>query len=184
MPRGAKKGERRGGRATGKRNKATEEALARAQVIEQVAEQLSIPGSAAALAIKKVMAPHKLAREELEDTLPVIKGILGILEGQAFQTPEDGGEAVIVPEQLADLRDWLKLFVDAAHKLADFQSPKFKAIMVAAAPPPAMPGDGARTVGSSNVVNMADQTAVARAYREIMQGPIPKRAPAPAKAKS
>lgn len=177
MPRGAKPGERRGGRAVGKRNKATEAALARQQVAEQVAEQLSIPGSAAALAIKRIMAPHKLAKEELEETLPVIKGVLGFLESQAFKVPEGGGSAELVPEKLDTLREWLKLFVDAAHKLADFQSPKFKAIMVQAAPLP-IPGDNARTVGSSNVVNMADQTAVARVYREIMQGPIPKRAPA------
>lgn len=180
MPRGAAPGERRGGRAKGVPNKKTIEALARAKIIEQVADAMAAPGTETRMAIEKVLEGKKLAKDELEEVLPIIKGVVAYYQRQALTMGQDGKP--VINGKLDDFKEWLKIFIDTCFKLADFQSAKFKAIMVTAGPG-MMGGDNARDV-SPNVISMTDQTAAARAYREIMLAPAPKRLATPKTAKS
>jgi hypothetical protein len=127
MPRGAKPGERRGGgRKKGQPNRATIEKAALAERI--LAEQAGRPG-------------QKLGREVLEEFMNMFGGIAG-----AFQpTPATPG-GPISPD---DLQRWAaskdepmfekyaKLALKAATELADFQSPKFAPVHVAAPAPEA-----------------------------------------------
>jgi hypothetical protein len=58
---------------------------------------------------------------------------------------------------------WARLAVDCAQKLTPFQSPSFRAIMVAASPP-SRDEDGE----SGNIIPLDDPIAASRIYRRIM----------------
>jgi hypothetical protein len=123
MPRGAKPGERRGGRAKGTVNRATVE---RALVAERIINEAS-------------MAGRKLGKERLEEFMEIFGGLAG-----AFQPQGTGPGEKVTPQ---DLEAWAKSYKEpmfekyaklafkAASDLADFQSPKFAPVHVAAPPP-------------------------------------------------
>ena len=149
MPRGAKPGERRGGRAIGTVNKAT---IEKALLAEQIVNRASMRG-------------EKLAKEYLNDFLKLFAGMAAYYQptfpGMTQQNPNGSND---------EFERWADKVVYTAKELAKYQSPTFKAIAVTTQP--GQPGDNARTV-PGNVIDMSDQTAVARVYREVMQGPVP-----------
>jgi Na+-transporting methylmalonyl-CoA/oxaloacetate decarboxylase gamma subunit len=166
MPKGGSKpGERRGGRKRGIPNKATIERLLRGKIAEQVAEEIGAPGTAVAIALEKAASGRRLAKDELEEVVPIIKGIVAHHQQQVTSQDPATGRLVITPQaDLSDLKGWLQLFVDTCFKLADFQSPKFRAIVVAAAPQETNQGRG----GADNVIPLNDPVGAARVYKRIV----------------
>jgi hypothetical protein len=73
-------------------------------------------------AVADALARRKpLAKEELEEVLPIVKGIVA----------HHQRAAMAVPGQLGDLKpfkEWLELFIDTCVRLAPYQSPTFKAV--------------------------------------------------------
>jgi hypothetical protein len=119
MPRGARPGERRGGRAKGTRNKSTIEKALLAERIAAEAKQTGRP----------------LAKEQLDKLMAIFEG------ATAFFQPT-------LPHQIAAGQptnpngDWDKFerwalnFMNCAKELAKYQSPQYRAILVAPAPDP------------------------------------------------
>lgn len=160
------KGTRIAGRQKGTLNKATVARLERARLAEQVADEVGkaagVPGSAAELAVRKVMEGRRLAKDELEDVVPILKSIAAKYQQVAFAKPP--GEAIYDSVAWDRLHTWLELFIGTCVKLAEFQSPKFRAILVhAQAEPPQKPAE-------DNVVDINDQTAIARVYMRVVSG--------------
>ena len=123
MARGASKGERRGGRAKGTPNKATVE---RALIAEQEIEKAAASG-------------RKLAKEWMQEFLPVLAGMT------AYYQPTFPG----MTQQNANgdpdkFEKWYGHFLKTATELAPFESPTFRAVMVA--PPPPQKSGGRVTV--------------------------------------
>lgn len=115
MPRGASKGERRGGRAKGTLNRTT---IERALLAEKELEAAKASG-------------RKLAKEWMQEFLPVLAGMT------AFYQPTFPGMQQQNPNGSEDkFEKWYGLFLDTATKLAPFESPTFRAVMVAPPPPP------------------------------------------------
>ena len=175
MPRGARPGERRGGRVKGVPNRTSIEKLEQARIAEQIAEAVGAPKRATSTVIKKVLGNHKLAKDELVEVIPIIKGVVAHFQRQAMRATPEGGLEIV--GDLGDFKEWLKLFIDTSFKLADFQSPRFRAI-VADVPAPAghlTPG------GPGKFVRTGDAKAAARAYQEYIQAPRQLALPSPAK---
>jgi hypothetical protein len=108
----AQKGQRFGGRAKGVPNKKT---IERAQMAERALTQ--VPG-------------RKMAKEVLDEFMIVFAGMAA-----AYQ-PLPPGSQQTKPGADANLFEkWARLAVETAAKLAPYQSPTFRAIVVA--PPPA-----------------------------------------------
>jgi hypothetical protein len=148
---GSKKGERRGGRQKGSLNRATIERLEQAKIIQQIEDQACQLGASDTQVGALTTSKRKLAREELEDLLPIIKG--GVAHFQPTVAPEN--KAADWPT----FKGWLQFYADTLLRLAEFQSPRFKAIAVAmgttpTAPP--QPGDG--------VISLDDPVALQRIY--------------------
>ena len=156
MPRG---GHREGaGRPTGTRNKTT---IERALLAEKIVERAQMTG-------------EKLAKEYLNDFLKLFAGMAEFYQPTfpgMVQQNQNGNEA--------KFERWADKAMYAAKELAKYQSPQYRAIAVTTQPGIGMPGDSARPVGG-NVIDISDQTAVARTYREIMQAPIPRKLAVPA----
>jgi len=113
MPSGAKPGERRGGRVKGVPNKAT---IEKALLAERAVEQARLNGK-------------KLGKERLEELMEIFIGATAY-----FQPTITPG----VPSTTGDwdkFEKWARLAMECAAKLAPYQSPTFRAIVVA--PPPA-----------------------------------------------
>jgi len=157
MPRG---GKRKG--AGGKRGqkKGTLQKIDEANVQEQIAAAL-------ATAEKMRNARKKLAKEELEDFVPILREVVARFQRRAMRPGEDG-RATAGPDQTQFdpgdwkmLKEWMEFYVYTLDALADYQSPKFKAIAVMA-PPPSEPAPAER---KDNVVQIDDPAALARVYQ-------------------
>lgn len=116
MP-GSKPGERRGGRQKGGRNKST---IQKALIAERE--------------IEKAKGSHrKLAKEYLQDFLPVLAGMAAYYQPlPAGMTAPPGRE----PNE-DKFQKWFGLVLDTASKLAPYESPTFRAVVIA--PPPQDP---------------------------------------------
>jgi len=114
MPRGSVPGEQRGGRPPGIPNKATLQRVARA-------EQEMLDAKAAG---------RKLAKDVLDDFMQLFAGMA------AHYQPRPNRQGIEPnPNQSEPLFEkYAKLAVEAAKHLAPYQSPTFRAIMIA--PPP------------------------------------------------
>lgn len=122
MPRGAAPGERRGGgRKPGQKNRATLEREA-LRAREEAARKAEIDVGLAKLAGKK------LAKEVLEDFMVLFAGIAGTHQPYPPAQPQNPNYDAEKFERFA------RLTVDAAKELAKYQSPQFRAIVVAPAP--------------------------------------------------
>lgn len=149
-----KKGQRFGGRSKGTPNKRTTEMVERARIEAENAARGHARGRAEGL--------KKLGKEVLEDFMHLFAGMA------ATYQPLPPGVVAASPGREPNEDKFLiyaKLTVDTARSVADFQSPKFKAIMVTAAPPENPPKhvDG-------NVIPIDDPVALARIYqRRIKQ---------------
>lgn len=129
MPKGGSKpGERRGGRQKGVPNKATVERLHKNAIIDQIAKEIGQPTSVAAAAVDRAMSGRKLAKEELEEVVPIIKSVVAHFQQEPFAAVKSGGKAT--KAQWNDFRAWLELFVNTCVKLAPYQSPTYRAILV------------------------------------------------------
>lgn len=134
MPRGSKPGERRGGRRRGTPNKATAERELIAKR-ELEARELAVQEAEGVIAAAR-RSGRKLAREVLDDLMHLGVGIASFYQ-------------MAPPGQPANVHaDWDKFWRAAefarvcAADLAKYQSPTFKAIVVA--PPPPSPTDPER----------------------------------------
>jgi hypothetical protein len=139
---GSKPGERRGGRLKGSLNIKTRERLEREKIAEQVATEIG--ASATGIAFHKAIEGRRLAKDEIKEAIPIIKGIVAHYQQQVSALNPETGSLVIQPEaDLGDLKDWMRLFVDTCFKLATYESPTFKAIVLAEVP---QPGDDAKMI--------------------------------------
>ena len=155
MPRGSniKKGMRPGGRSKGTPNKRTLERIEEARIAVENAKG----------------AGKKLAKDVLEEFMHLFAQM-----ALAYQPATPGMVRAPGPKgrakgDEAKFQIYSKLTVDTAKALADFQSPKFRAIMVSA--PAAGAGElGQPVVGrQGNVVTIDDPVAAARVYARIMK---------------
>lgn len=172
MPKG---GRRVGsGRKPGTPNKSTTKKIADAKIAEQIAAEIGQPAGAVALALQKLEEGRKLAKTELEEFLPIIKGTVGIFQRAAMKPDGTGvpGGAGYSREAWADFKAWAEFFVTLMDKLADFQSPKYKAIMVAT--PGAGDGAGAPAEGMRDITPAGDldddTTIAAQTYLRLVKG--------------
>ncbi len=115
MPRGSKPGERRGGREKGIPNKAT---IERAIIAEQVVARAEMTG-------------RKLAKEVLDDFMQLFAGMAAMYQPLPPGAPTPPGRA---PDE-SKFEKYATLAVGTATQLAKYQSPTFRAVMVAPAPP-------------------------------------------------
>lgn len=143
------KGKKKGGRSAGTPNKATAEKLEVARI-----EVENARGSG-----------KKLAKEILEDFMHLFTR-----RAQAYAGA--GVEILSGVKRMKKNDDkfllYAKLAVDVARDLADFQSPKFRAIMVSA---PGVPNQPMKDVtpGADNVHRINDPIAAARVYQQTVR---------------
>jgi hypothetical protein len=142
LPRGSnnKKGTRYGGRTRGTPNRATVERTEIARLEVERARGRKV----------------KLGKEVLEEFMMLFAGMA------AQYQPIPAGMAIPqgrTPDEPKFI-EYATLTVKTAKDLADFQSPKFKAIMVQTAPGE----DEARLPPKDNVVTINDAVALARVY--------------------
>jgi hypothetical protein len=147
---------RPGGRQKGTKNRRTIEAAEEARIAVENAKG----------------AGKKLAKEVLEDFMHLFAQM-----AMAYQPATPGMIRPPGPKARAKGNEekfqvYSKLTVDTAKALADFQSPKFRAIMVSA--PAAEHGDGAPQITKDgNVLTIDDPIAAARVYARIMKSGAP-----------
>ena len=160
MPKGSNlKGKPKiGGRTKGTPNRRTTEAVERARID---VENAKASGKRAIEGIKK-----KLAKDVLEEFMMLFAGMAAAYQPlPAGVSPPPGR----TPDE-GKFQTYAKLAVDTARALADFQSPKFRAIAVVAAPTEQdRPGDGAKLLNPDNVVQLKDATAIARVYQRMVK---------------
>jgi hypothetical protein len=125
MPR-AKPGQRFGGRAKGTPNKAT---------LERQRRTLAELGHRAAQANKEAKDELAALIPEAKELNGVVKGIVARFQERAYAAPP--GDPKYDPAAWEQLREWMQFYDDAllkaasiAHKAADFQSPRLKAVLV------------------------------------------------------
>jgi hypothetical protein len=154
MPRqpGARK---TGGRKAGTPNKATvTRALEAMKQIEAI----------------KRMPAKKLGIDALEQLLGVFMG-----EAARYQTAPTG-----LPENKnanpAEFKAHAALALDAAWKLAQFQTPRLQAVAYSPMMPPLPDAPPMKTIENGKVLKLDDVHLSARVYREIMFAPAPKKA--------
>jgi hypothetical protein len=114
MPRGALKGERRGGRAKGTLNRAT---LERALQMQSHLNRARETG-------------HDLAKTVLD------KYMMFFVKYSMKFKPSLDGEDENPSQNIDEFYKWAGVAIDCASKLAPYQSPTFKAVVVAPAPEP------------------------------------------------
>jgi hypothetical protein len=142
------KGRKIGGRVAGTPNKRTQELIDKARLDVENAQAGHRGG------------PRKLGKEVLDEFMHLFAGMA------AHHQPVPEG-AIVPAGRKPDEAKFLiyaKLAVDTARSLADFQSPKFKALMVSVAPDVQPPKqiDG-------NVVQLNDPVALARVYANMIK---------------
>ena len=165
MPRGARPGERRGGRIKGVPNKATIAALNERKIIDQIAKQTGTSSSVTAAVLSKAAGYRKLAVEELEDVLPIIKSLVAYHQIKVMRAGPTG--ALQITGELDDFKEWLRLFIETCAKLAPYQSPTFKAIAVVE---PQLPGKPP-IPNAYDIERLDDPVAASRVYQQLMQAP-------------
>ena len=154
MPRGenVKKGQRNGGRQKGTPNKRTTERLEAERIAQQAQQEVD----------KARQANTKLGKDILEEFMKTFAGMAAyhqpVPEGMAIPTGRKPDEAKFLT--------YARLAAETAAKLAEFQSPKFKAIQVMTPPPNPLP---APTSKEGNVLTLDDPVAIARVYQNMVK---------------
>lgn len=144
------KGHKTGGRQRGTANKRTLEAVERERVARQAQQEVD----------KARQANTKLGKDVLEEFMKTFAGMA------AYHQPVPEGVAA-PPGRKPDEAKFLtyaKLTVETARDLANFQSPRFRAIQLMT--PPANPLLPAK---DGNVVTIDDPTAIARVYQNMVK---------------
>lgn len=159
MARGAPKGTRYGGRNKGTPNKKTTEALERNRIARQAQEEVN----------KAAISKVKLAKDVLEDYVDAFHAMAARHQNKIAQAVGAGREPDA--KDIAAFKEWGGLVVSTAAKLADFQSPKFKAIAITAPPPGPVPVTPAKD-SEGKVIEMAkDPVALSRLYQQMIKKP-------------
>ncbi len=156
MTRRAQKGERFGGRVKGTPNKATTERLERERVAKQAQDEVN----------KANVAKVRLGKDILEDYVGAFHNIAAFYQNRiaaSYAARRDPD-----PKDLAAFEKWGTLTAVHAKGLADFQSPKFKAIAILAPPPGAAPPP---TTDKSGQLVPLDAVSAARAYQQLIRKP-------------
>jgi hypothetical protein len=149
------KGTRFGGRAKGTMNKATRERLEAERIAEQARKEVD----------DAYNRNKKLGKDMLEQYMMAFHGIAAIHQNNIAQAVSAGQE--IAPADLAGFKEWGKLVVDTADKLADYQSPRFKAIAVVA-PPPSANGTELKR-GDDNIYRLDDPVMISKVYANLIR---------------
>jgi hypothetical protein len=161
MPR-AQKGQRFGGRTKGTPNKATIERLERERIAEQVALQSAVAAQSAPAAEREIAKAgterRKLGKERLEELLEIAVGATAY-----FQPTLKNGVERNPNADWTQFQKWFQIAHAVAATVSPFQSPTFRAIMVAA-PPPKHDEDRK----SGDVIPLNDPVAASRIYRRIV----------------
>ena len=123
MSRGAKPGERRGGRVAGTLNKAT---IQKALIAERTAADARTQG-------------RKLAKDVLDDLMQIFMGVAAAYQFVPPGAMDKNGNPIPPRGNGAEFEKWARLTVETAKALANYQSPTFRAIVVA--PPPEEKGE-------------------------------------------
>lgn len=141
---------RYGGKQKGTLNKATTERLERERIAKQAQQEVD----------KARRENMVLGKDMLERFMMTFAGMA------AHHQPVPAGQ-VAQPGRKPDEAKFLtyaKLTVETARDLAQFQSPKFKAIQIVAPPPnPVVP------LADGNVVQIDDPVAMARVYQRMIK---------------
>lgn len=153
MPRGdhVKKGQRIGGRQRGTPNKRTTERLEAERIAQQAQAEVD----------KARQANTKLGKDVLEEFMKTFAGMA------AHYQPLPDGMAVPAgrkPDE-AKFLTYARLAAETAAKLAEFQSPKFKAIQVMTPPPTPV----APTAKDGKVITIDDPVSLARVYSNMVK---------------
>lgn len=158
MPRGSKPGERRGGRAKGVPNKKTR-------------EQRELQRIAAEQARDEVRKSHKpgkkLGKDLIEDYMMAFHGMAAMHQNNIASALQGGGSPA--KADLDGFKEWGSMVVDAARRLAPFQSPTFKAIAVVAPPPGTNVTPNGELPPGTEVHHIRDPQVIARVYAEIVR---------------
>lgn len=155
MARGSnvKKGMRPGGRKKGTPNRATVERVEQARIAVEQARGRNV----------------KLGKDVLEEFMMLFADIARhhMPRVPGLPMPEHGK-----PNEEKFLT-YAKLAAATAKDLADYQSPKFKAIAIATAP--GTPGAGAESeagvLDSAKIINMRDAVSMTRVYQRLIKKP-------------
>lgn len=148
------KGHKTGGRQRGSANKATKERLEQERVALQAQREVD----------KARAANTVLGKDMLERFMITFAGMAAhhqpIPEGQVAQPGRKPDESKFLT--------YAKLTVETARDLAQFQSPKFKAIQVIA-PPANIPPPTPATGPGGNVITLDDPVALTRVYQQLIK---------------
>lgn len=145
---------RYGGKKKGTLNKATVERLESERVARQAQQEVD----------KARRAATKLGKDVLEEFMKLFAGMAAQYQPLPVGMAVPAGRA---PDE-AKFLTYAKLTVETARDLAQFQSPKFKAIQIVAPPP--SPAATAPTIDQAgNVVQLNDPVAAARVYQNMMK---------------
>lgn len=154
MPR-AQKGERFGGRVKGTPNKRTTERLERERIAKQAQQEVD----------KANLSKIKLGKDVLEDYMSAFHNIAVFYQNKLALSYASGKEPD--PKDLAAFEKWGMLTAQTAKNLAEFQSPKFKAIAITA--PPANQNPGPPIPQDPKLVQ--DATQLQRIYQQTIKKP-------------
>lgn len=155
---GAPPGTRYGGRNKGTPNKKTTEALERNRIARQAQQEVN----------KAAQNQVKLGKDVLEDYVGAFHNLAARFQNKIAIDISAGREPS--PKDVAAFEKWGGLTVSTAAKLADFQSPKFKAIAIAA-PPPSQPAPPTKDASGKVIEMTKDPVALARIYQQMIKKP-------------
>jgi hypothetical protein len=138
-------------------------------IVEQIAEEVGASKAVTGAVVQRVFIGHRLAKDELVEVLPIIKGIVAFYQQRVMGRAPDGTLMMLdgADAALAEFKEWLRLFIDTGFKLAEFQSPRFRAIMATVHHDLQQPGG----FDPAKVTRLGDPVAVARAYAQTMKAP-------------
>ena len=153
MPKGENvaKGTRPAGRSKGTRNKTTVEQLERERIAQQAQDEVN----------KAKIAKIKLAKDVLEDYVGAFHNIAAVYQNRVAAAYARGVEPN--PKDLDAFEKWGTLTAQTAKNLAEFQSPKFKAIAISSPPPSVNP--------ANDIIDLqaTDPIAQMKAYQKLIR---------------
>ena len=155
----ARGGKREGaGRKFGSKTKATVEREERAR-LERQAKEAEREKS---IAERKHI---KLAKDVLEDYMVAFGAIASVFQNKVVESLQKG----LTPSQsdVEAFERWGRMTVDTAAKLADYQSPKLKAVMVGLPPP--SPNGPMVDVTPENVRKLPDANSKMASYADMIR---------------
>lgn len=158
MPKGDNnRGKRFGGRKKGTPNKRNTEAIEKMRIEAENAAHGHRDGRTVGL--------KKLGKDMLEDYMLAFHGVAAPYQQRIVEAVRAGRSPS--KDDLDGFKEWGLIVRDTAKALADFQSPKFKAIAVVADPTATRIPENAQ---SAKVITMQrDPASLARVYNRMIQ---------------